>query len=213
MKRILIVIVVLLVLGSVSFGASFGAFGGISTGVGFTPTFYVPFDPFSVAVDLIGSLGIIPNADLQINLSTLIFSQEGFAWGGLWIMPRYDLGGLSILNFNVFALKLSYSDGFGLGVEYHTELGILKDLLSIEFNLGLGVIPSLNLYSIVSPVLYLSSILGVPLALYYEADISSDFSGVGVGSIIGIFFSKDNISLNLGYDFSQRLVGWVSISF
>lgn len=213
MKRILIVIVVLLVLGSVSFGASFGAFGGISTGVGVTPTFYVPFDPFSVAVDLIGSLGIIPNADLQINLSTLISSQEGFAWGGLWIMPRYDLGGLSILNFNVFALKLSYSDGFGLGVEYHTELGILKDLLSIEFNLGLGVIPSLNLYSIVSPVLYLSSILGVPLALYYEADISSDFSGVGVGSIIGIFFSKDNISLNLGYDFSQRLLGWVSISF
>lgn len=52
MKRIVVSTLMLVMLTSFAFSASFGAFGGISEGVSFTPTFTVPIDPLSVGLDL-----------------------------------------------------------------------------------------------------------------------------------------------------------------
>lgn len=69
------------------------------------PFFYTPtFASFTPSVDLVTAYGITANIDVIANLSTLSIPSTGFAYGGLWVMPRIDLGYSHIL-----ALQLKYT--------------------------------------------------------------------------------------------------------
>ncbi|MGC8767467.1 MAG: hypothetical protein ACP5QP_07225 [Brevinematia bacterium] len=215
MKRLIFIFVVLFSLGSVAFPVSFGAFGGISEGLSFSPTFVVPFDPMSVDLDLVGAYGFNQNFDLQFSLSRVLFEFSPFnaIWNGLWVMPRFDFGGFSILPYNILALHIGFGGGFTVGLQYHTELSIVDSIFSIEFNGIFNIIPNPTLDGIVAPVFYLEKILNVPIALYLESDFSV-IPDLGSDIILGIYWGiAKNLGINLGYNFNSSLVGWISFSF
>lgn len=217
MKRFVISLFMVIVITSVAFSASFGAFCGIAEGVNFTPTFTVPFD--SLSLDLIFAYGVSESFDLNFSLShvSVNFSPFDFFWNGLWVMPRYDLGNVSFLKYNVLALNLGYDgNDVSLGVQYHTEIGVVDEVFSIEVNGNLGVLPGITYGGIVAPVLYLNNIVGVPLALYVEGDFSfSIVDGYTYDIIPGVYWSIfKNISLSIGYGVnSASVVSWVYFSF
>ncbi len=180
--------------------------------VAITPTFYIPTSFDSVTLDIVGGYGISDNIDLQANLSTITFSSSGVEWGGAWIMPRYDFGQLSILDYNIIALELGYSsessEFFG-SIQYHTMLNILPNTIFIELNL----LASLSSFSsiialVLKPLEFLS--------LYVEFDPSISYSGDFSYKVIpGIDINLGSGGeINLGYDLiSSQIVGWYSISF
>ena len=174
-----------------------------------TPTFYIPTSLDSVTFDIIGGYGITDNIDLQLNLSTITFSSSGVEWGGAWIMPRYDFGQLSILDYNIIALQLGYSSEFSGSIQYHTMLNILPNTIFIELNLSASLSSFSSIIALVlNPLEFLS--------LYVEFDPSISYSGDFSYSVIpGIDINLGSGGeINLGYDLiSSQIVGWYSISF
>jgi len=206
MKRILLT---LISLGAISFvpfvgyGTSFDAFTGISdTGkLGFAPTLGVPTTFDSASLELWFDYGISKNIDVQMNASTLNYSSGAFSWGGIYLLPRYDFGSLSILEYNILALGVGFGGGFSLDVQYHTEFGIIPNLLSFELNIIGNIIPSFGIYGIFAPVLYLLDWL----ALYVEIN-PSFVPGFGVEFVPGVDISLGNLGeLNVCYSTSQEI--------
>jgi hypothetical protein len=177
--------------------------------VAITPTFYIPTSFDSVKFDIIGGYGITDNIDLQVNLSTITFSSSGVEWGGAWLMPRYDFGGLSILDYNIIALQLGYSSGFSGSIQYHTMLNILPSTIFIELNLSASLSSLSSIIALVlKPLEFLS--------LYVEFDPSISYSGDFSYDVIpGIDINLGSGGeINLGYNLiSSQIVGWYSISF
>jgi hypothetical protein len=177
--------------------------------VAITPTFYIPTSFDSVTLDIIGGYGITDNIDLQLNLSTITFSSSGVEWGGAWVMPRYDFGQLSILDYNIIALQLGYSSEFSGSIQYHTMLNILPSTIFIELNLSASLSSFSSIIALVlKPLEFLS--------LYVEFDPSISYSGDFSYSVIpGIDINLGSGGeINLGYDLgSSQIVGWYSISF
>ena len=180
--------------------------------VAITPTFYIPTSFDSVTLDIVGGYGITDNIDLQLNLSTIKFSSSGVEWEGVWLMPRYDFGGLSILDYNIIALELGYSsessEFFG-SIQYHTMLNILPNTIFIELNLSASLSSFSSIIALVlNPLEFLS--------LYVEFDPSISYSGDFSYIVIpGIDINLGSGGeINLGYDLvSSQIVGWYSISF
>jgi len=193
---------------------AFSPWGGMtgSGKVAIAPTFFIPTSFDSVTLDIIGGYGITDNIDLQLNLSTIKFSSSGVEWEGVWLMPRYDFGQLSILDYNIIALELGYSsessEFFG-SIQYHTMLNILPNTIFIELNLSASLSSFSSIIALVlSPLEFLS--------LYVEFDPSISYSGDFSYTIIpGIDINLGSGGeINLGYDIgSSQIVGWYSISF
>ena len=192
---------------------AFSPYGGMtgSGKVAITPTFYIPTSFDSVKLDIIGGYGITDNIDLQLNLSTITFSSS-VEWEEAWIMPRYDFGQLSILDYNIIALQLGYSsessEFFG-SIQYHTMLNILPNTIFIELNLSASLSSFSSIIALVlNPLEFLS--------LYVEFDPSISYSGDFSYTVIpGIDINLGSGGeINLGYDLvSSQIVGWYSISF
>jgi hypothetical protein len=177
--------------------------------VAIAPTFYIPTSFDSVTLDIIGGYGITDNIDLQLNLSTIKFSSSGVEWEGVWLMPRYDFGGLSILDYNIIALELGYSSEFFGSIQYHTMLNILPNTIFIELNLSASLSSFSSIIALVlNPLEFLS--------LYVEFNPSISYSGDFSYTVIpGIDINLGSGGeINLGYDIgSSQIVGWYSISF
>lgn len=218
MKKFILITSTLLLVGSVAFGGSFGAYTGITEGVAIGPSFSIPLNPFSAEVELMASVGILPQFDVQLSLLKVGISSDEVRWLGFYIMPRYDLGSLVILNYNILGLHLGYSDVFELGVEYHTEPSIVQDILWIELNLGFYALPSLMLSGIIAPVFSLQQLANIPLSLYFETDLEAEVEHLDhlhysliAGVSLGVL---ENFEVNIGYDFSHsRIVGYLSFVF
>jgi len=177
--------------------------------VAINQVFYIPTSFDSVTLDIAGGYGISDNIDLLVDLSTITFSSSGVEWGGVWLMPRYDFGKLSILDYNIIALQLGYSSEFWGSIQYHTMLNILPSISFIELNLSASLSSVSSIIALVlKPLEFLS--------LYVEFDpsisYSSDFSHTVIPGIDINLGSGGEI--NLGYDLgSSQIVGWYSISF
>ena len=84
------------------------------------PFFYSPtFSPFVPTFDLAAAYGVTANFDVIANFATLSFPATGFAYGGSWVMPRFDIGGN-----NIFALQIKYTPAgaaftFDIVPQYH----------------------------------------------------------------------------------------------
>ena len=214
MKRMIFVIfsvVAVSLMPLVSSGASFNAFTGISDvgKLGLVPTLKVPTTFDSAELELWFSYGFTENIDVQLNASTLVFSSDGVNWGGVYLLPRYDFGSVSILSYNILALGVGFDGAFSLDVQYHTEVGILPEVLSVEINVIGGIIPSFSVSAVFAPVVTIFDLL----ALYVEINPSfiPDF-GVefvpGVNIILG-----DYGELNISYSTENNIGVWYSISF
>ncbi len=199
--------IVVLPLGNL-FGASYGTFTGITEGINFGPTFGIVPNPFELKVDLPVGIPLKENIDLWVSLSMIHVGDDGVNWEGVWVMPRYDFGKLAILQYNVLALNIGYP--LNVSLQYHTEIGIIDEILSLEANLIGNLYSDLSLLGIVAPVLYFEKLIGLPLALYLELNASFE----GVSTILGVdLILSKNFELNLGYDFGGTIVGWLSITF
>lgn len=133
-------------------------------------------------------------------------------------MPRFDLGNIfSVSPYNIFALQIGYSSEFELNLQYHTELNILNEILSIEANATYKILPSFSIEGIIAPVVYFEKLLNIPIAIYFESDISAsiDTSSVEVEYISGVNLSLGDIGdINIGYNFiATQIVGWYSKTF
>ncbi|MCS7298757.1 MAG: hypothetical protein RMJ37_02190 [Spirochaetia bacterium] len=218
MKRFILVTFTLLLIGSFAFGGSFGAYTGITEGISVGPSFHIPIDPFSAEVELMAAVGVLPKLDIQSSLSVIGIASEGVQWLGASIMPRYDLGSLAILNYNIFGLHLGYSDAFELGIEYHTEPSLVQDILWIELNLGFYALPTLSVSGIIAPVLSLQQLANLPLSIYFETDLEAEIEHLDhlhYSLIAGISVSVlENLEVNIGYNFSgSEIVGYLNLSF
>ncbi|MCX8029096.1 MAG: hypothetical protein N2712_03780 [Brevinematales bacterium] len=216
MKRTIIVLSILSILGTVGFSASFSAWVGM-TGQGkfaLNPFIYLPTSFDSVSADLVIGYGFTDNIDILANLSSISLSGNGFNWSGAWIMPRYDFGKSDLLPYNIVALQVGYIGSILASLQYHTLIKPV-DILGIELNL-IGTFitstPELLISIIIAPVL---NIVG-PLSIYFEFDPSFGLStGFGYTIIGGIDINLGNIGeISIGYNItSSTLVGWYFITF
>ncbi|MFN4245110.1 MAG: hypothetical protein ACK4F9_03045 [Brevinematia bacterium] len=213
MKKILILIILVLTGGQL-FSAGFGPYNGIITGINLLPSFSVTTSsPITSTFDFIAGIPTIQNSDLWVNLSSISFGSE-FTWNSAWIMPRYDLGSLSILPYNVIAIQLAYP--LNVSLQYHTELSIVSEVFSIEANIIGNLYQTLSLSTIIVPVLYLTKLASLPVAIYLELDTSfGNFSSIENSLIAGLYIMfSGNFGLNIGYNFgTTSIVGWLSIAF
>ncbi|MCX8028654.1 MAG: hypothetical protein N2712_01495 [Brevinematales bacterium] len=216
MKGIWIIIfsIIIILIGTLSFAASFGAYTEVSDGISIGPSFDITFNTLSATVDFMGAIGVLKGVDFQFSFSKVLIQENQLEWLGLSMMPRYDLGGLEILKYNILSLFLGYSGEFNLGIGYHTGLGLLRDVLDVEVNLGVDILPSPGINGIIAPVLWLQEIVRLPLSLYFETDLYCDLSNLSYNFIVGFSVVPiDNLELNLGYALSGSIVGYIMFSF
>ncbi|MCS7298559.1 MAG: hypothetical protein RMJ37_01190 [Spirochaetia bacterium] len=216
MKRLILVLAIVC-LTSMAFGASFSAWVGM-TGEGkfaLNPFIYVPTSFDGITLDLAVAYGFSGNIDVIANLSSLSFSSAGFGWGGAWIMPRYDLGSAGLLPYNIIALQLGYLGNLLASLQYHTLIKPI-DIFGIEFNASVSYLAPdfISLGAIIAPVV---NIFG-PLSIYFEFDPSfaiSPESGFGYTLIGGIDLNFGSAGeLSLGYNItSSTIVAWYFIVF
>ncbi|MEN2997630.1 MAG: hypothetical protein ABDH28_01110 [Brevinematia bacterium] len=216
-KRVACIWILMLFFGNLAVAGSFGAMQEISEGIDLDVALHVPTDFSSFSGELGGSFGVLPNFDLTLCFSEFSVENGEFHWHGAWLMPRYDLGELAILEYNILALSLGYYSGeftnFTFGFEYHTELSLVKEIFSIEINIAVPVFPKVLLTGIVAPVVSFESFTGIPVSAYFEADLETDLESFGYHLIAGIDVYIEPFELNVGYDFSGEIVGFLGFGF
>ncbi|MFN4244940.1 MAG: hypothetical protein ACK4F9_02180 [Brevinematia bacterium] len=213
MKKIILLPIFLLYISSVSFGTCFSAFNDITTSFNISPTFSITPNPLSGEIELPVGIPLLKNVDLWVNLSTIAFSDSVISWEGIWVMPRYNIGSLGILPYNIIAIELAYP--LNVSLQYHTELSIVSEVFSIEANIIGNLYQTLSLSTIIAPVLYLTKLVNLPLAIYLELDTNfGDFSSIENSIIAGVLIElSENLELNLCYNFIGSINGWLSINF
>ncbi|MGC8769932.1 MAG: hypothetical protein ACP5Q5_01630 [Brevinematia bacterium] len=213
-KSILYIVgVFLLLLSTKMYSVSFGAWGGM-TGKGkffVNPIFYSTFDPV-IGLDLVSGYGFTDNVDLLVNLSTIGYAESTFAWGGAWLMPRYDLGSLGILGYNILGLILGYSTEFYGGLQYHTSLNFIPNFF-IEIN-AFGTYYGSGTFSyggIIAPVLKFVDMFGI----YFETDLTIAGEEFVYDFVPGIDLNFGSAGeLSIGYKIISQTIGaWYFVAF
>ncbi len=195
------------------YSVSFGAWGAM-TEKGkffFNPIIYSTFDPV-IGLDLVSGYGVADKFDLYVNLSTIGYAESSFAWGGAWLMPRYDFGSLSILSYNIVALMLGYSTEFYGGLQYHTALTFIPNFF-IEVN-AFGNYYASGVFSyggIIAPVLKIVDIFSI----YFETDLTMVGEFFVYDFVPGIDFNFGNAGeLSIGYKIMSQTIGaWYFVAF
>ncbi len=211
-RRIFSILVLLFVV-SKGFGASFGAWVGLTEKGKFAlnPILYSTFDPI-IGLDLVTGYGATENIDILANLSTVGYGVDTFSWGGAWLMPRYNLGKMSIFDYNIIGVLLGYSGGFYGGLQYHTSLVFIPNFF-VELNLfGTYYDPGLFSYgAIFAPVIKIIDMLSI----YFEVDVgmSGDIFTYDLVPGIDLNFGSAG-ELSLGYKIISQTIGlWYFITF
>lgn len=129
MIRVILILTVILFAGEVCFAGSLNAYTAIEEKIGADIGFSIPLNPLGVEVDLSAALGLTRKADICLDILAFSIADEIHWLEGVWLMPRYDFGEISILNYNILGLQLGYhphSREIELSLQYHTELSLIK---------------------------------------------------------------------------------------
>ncbi|MCX7820974.1 MAG: hypothetical protein N2258_04785 [Brevinematales bacterium] len=211
-KRIVLGLFLLFVVSEL-YSVSFGAWGAM-TGKGkffVNPILYSTFEPVA-GLDLVSGYGFTDNFDLFVNLSTISYADSSFAWGGSWLMPRYDLGSLSILGYNILGVLVGYSTEFYGGLQYHTSLNFVPNFF-IEVN-AFGTYYASGSFSyggIIAPVFKIVDMF----AIYFETDLAMNGEELSYDFVPGIDLNFGSAGeLSLGYKIISQTIGaWYFVAF
>lgn len=107
MKRIVFSIVALLFLVAIAEGH--GISRDITEGFSFDIGYMVGFDPTYYEINLLVGVGFFHNFDLLVNPTTVKIEDNKLRWKEFWLMPRFDVGGIGPVTYNIFGLGLGYS--------------------------------------------------------------------------------------------------------
>jgi hypothetical protein len=99
------------------------------------PFIYLPISPaVGLSTDLVAWYGFSPKVDIAINLSSITILSPA-AWGGFWVMPRYEFA-----PNNIVGLSLGYTgSAFLVKPEYDMVIYPEKGILAFEGNLRVPI--------------------------------------------------------------------------
>lgn len=107
MRRMIFSIIVLLCLVAIAEGH--GIARDITEGFSFDVEYLISFTPVVYEFNFLGGVGLFHNLDLLVNLTTIKIEDDVVKWKEFWFMPRFDVGGIGPVMYNILGLGLGYS--------------------------------------------------------------------------------------------------------